>query len=95
MEKGATKQLSYFWFPSRDRVLTNAREMKIYNFWDALGRQRTDGAPVRLITPISANESAEEADRRLAEFTRAIVPVLARSMRQPFSRRERKVFEGL
>jgi hypothetical protein len=26
----------------RDRLLTNAWEMKIFNFWDALGRQRTD-----------------------------------------------------
>jgi hypothetical protein len=25
-------------------VLTNAWELKIYNFWDALTRQRTDGA---------------------------------------------------
>ena len=54
----------------------NAWEMKIFNFWDALTRQRTDGALVRLITPISANESAEDADRRLADFTQAIVPVL-------------------
>ena len=42
MEKGPHKQLSYFWFPSRDRILTNAWEMKWYNFWDALTRQRTD-----------------------------------------------------
>jgi EpsI family protein len=76
MEKGATKQLSYFWFPSRDRVMTNAWEMKWYNFWDALTRQRTDGALVRLITPVYPNEGVEEADRRLAEFTQAIVPVL-------------------
>jgi len=41
VEKGAQRQLSYFWFPQRDRVLTNAWELKIYNFWDALTRQRT------------------------------------------------------
>ena len=35
MEKGAYKQLSYFWFPQRDRILTNAWELKLYNFWDA------------------------------------------------------------
>ena len=44
MEKGASKQLSYFWFPQRGRVLTNAWELKWYNFVDALTRQRTDGA---------------------------------------------------
>jgi hypothetical protein len=29
-----------------------------------------------LITPLYPNESMADADRRLAEFTRAIVPVL-------------------
>jgi EpsI family protein len=48
MIKGNTKQLFYFWFPQKDRVLTNAWELKLYNFWDALTRQRTDGALVRV-----------------------------------------------
>jgi EpsI family protein len=59
-----------------DRVLTNAWELKLYNFWDALTRQRTDGALVRLIPPVYPNESVEDADRRLVSFTREIVPVL-------------------
>jgi EpsI family protein len=76
MEKGAYKQLSYFWFPQRDRVLTNAWELKIYNFWDALTRQRTDGALVRLITPVYPGEDVAQAEQRLTAFTQAIVPVL-------------------
>jgi EpsI family protein len=76
MIKGNTKQLSYFWFPQRDRVLTNAWELKLYNFWDALTRQRTDGALVRLITPVYPNENAAQAEQRLTAFTQAIVPVL-------------------
>ena len=76
MEKGASKQLSYFWFPQRDRVLTNAWELKWYNFVDALTRQRTDGALVRLVTPVYPNEEVADADRRLAAFTKEVVPVL-------------------
>jgi EpsI family protein len=76
MEKGTHKQLSYFWFPQRDRVLTNAWELKLYNFWDALTRQRTDGALVRLITPLYPGEDVADADERLVFFTQAIVPVL-------------------
>ena len=76
MEKGAYKQLSYFWFPMRGRVLTNIWQMKWYTFWDALTRQRTDGTLVRLITPVYPNESVEDADKRLVAFTREIVPVL-------------------
>ena len=76
VELGAARQLSFFWFPQRDRVLTNAWQLKIYNFWDALTRQRTDGALVRLITPVYPNESLEDADKRLVAFTKEIVPVL-------------------
>ena len=76
VELGAARQLSYFWFPQRDRVLTNAWQLKIYNFWDALTRQRTDGALVRLITPVYPNEDTTQAEARLTAFTVQIVPVL-------------------
>ena len=70
------RQLSYFWFPMRGRVLTNMWEMKLFNFWDALTRQRTDGALVRLITPIGKDEKIADADARLQAFTREVMPVL-------------------
>jgi EpsI family protein len=76
MLKGDFRQLSYYWFPPRDRILTNAYQLKLYNFWDALTRQRTDGALVRVVTPIYGDEGVADADRRLAAFTQAIVPVL-------------------
>jgi hypothetical protein len=37
---------------------------------------RTDGALVRLITPVYPNEGSGDAGKRLAAFTQAIVPVL-------------------
>jgi exosortase D (VPLPA-CTERM-specific) len=76
MSNAGYKQLSYYWFPMRGRILTNAYQMKLYNFWDALTQQRTDGALVRLITPISKNETIEDADARLQAFTQELVPVL-------------------
>jgi hypothetical protein len=52
--------------------------VKVANFWDAMTRQRTDGALVRVITPVYGNERIEEAEAegRLAGFTREIVPIL-------------------
>jgi len=76
MQKSGYKQLSYYWFPQRGRILTNAYQLKIFAFWDALTRQRTDGAMVRVITPVHGFEELEEAEKRLQEFTREIVPVL-------------------
>ena len=76
MQKGDYKQLTYYWFPMRGRILTNAYQMKMYTFWDALTRQRTDGALVRLITMVYENEDLEDAEQRLQGFMREILPVL-------------------
>jgi len=76
MIKSGYRQLSYYWFPQRDRILTNAYQLKLYNFWDALTRQRTDGALVRVITPVYDDEELADAEKRLQSFTQAIVPVL-------------------
>jgi len=78
MQKGGTKELTYYWFPQRGRVLTSLFQLKLYNFWDALTRHRTDGALVRLITPIYDSEQVGDADRRLQGFTRGLVPELAK-----------------
>lgn len=76
MRQGEHRQLVYFWFPLRDRVVTNAFAMKWYNFWDALTRQRTDGSLVRIITPVYPGEELTDANQRLLEFTKEISPVL-------------------
>jgi len=76
MEKPGARELVYFWFPMRGRVLTTLYGVKIANFWDAMTRQRTDGALVRVITPVYEKETIEEAEARLAGFTREVVPIL-------------------
>jgi exosortase D (VPLPA-CTERM-specific) len=76
MLKNDFRELSYYWFPQRGRILTNAYQLKMYAFWDALTRQRTDGALVRLITPVYKDENLENAESRLMSFTKELVPVL-------------------
>ncbi len=75
-EKLNAKQVAYYWFPVRGRILHNIWELKFFNFWDAITLKRTDGALVRLITPLSADEDAETADKRLQRFTSLVFPVL-------------------
>jgi exosortase D (VPLPA-CTERM-specific) len=76
MEKSGSRQLIYFWFPQRGRILTSLFQVKLYSFWDALTRQRTDGALVRVITPVYESERLEDAEKRLQGFTREIAPAL-------------------
>jgi len=76
MQLGKNRQITYYWFPSRGRILNNAYQLKIYNFWDALTQQRTDGALVRVITPVYENENLADAEKQLQNFVRDVAPVL-------------------
>ncbi len=76
MTSNLNKRLMYYWFPARGRILTNLFQLKFYNFWDALTRQRTDGALVRLTTPVYPGEAVADADRRLQSFAARFVPIL-------------------
>jgi exosortase D (VPLPA-CTERM-specific) len=76
IELGNSKQLVYYWFQQRGRILTNEYLVKWYLFWDSLTRQRTDGALIRLVTPVRAGEAMQAADARLAEFAAQVAPRL-------------------
>ena len=82
VQKGKERQLSYFWFAQRGRTLTNAYQLKLFTFLGALTKQRTDGALVRLITPIYESESLTEADERLKKFIYQVEPVLSQFLPQ-------------
>ena len=77
VQQGSERQLVYYWFQERGRNITNEYLVKWYLFEDALLRNRTDGALVRLITPLRHDEAAADADARLARFATAVRPVLA------------------
>ncbi len=75
---GDQRELVYYWFEQRGRLITNEFVVKAYLFWDALTRHRTDGALVRLITPLPPGGSEADADRRLVEMARRIAPAITR-----------------
>jgi exosortase D (VPLPA-CTERM-specific) len=77
MERGGIRQLVYFWFKQRDRVLTSTYEVKFYNLVDALVRNRTDGALIRIISPITSSERVQDVDSRLQSFLKEVSPLLA------------------
>jgi exosortase D (VPLPA-CTERM-specific) len=74
IRKGDYGQLVYYWFQQRNRIITNEYLVKWYLFIDALKDNRTDGAMVRLTTPLHPGEEPESADRRLVEFAKKIQP---------------------
>lgn len=76
IENGAQRQLVYYWFQQRGRVVTNEYMVKWYMFWDSLTRHRTDGALVRLIIGVPEGKSVEEVEQELQSFTRTLTGTL-------------------
>jgi exosortase D (VPLPA-CTERM-specific) len=70
------RQLVYYFFAQRGRIVTNEYLVKWWLFWDALTQNRTDGALVRLTLPLREGDSVEAADATLAAFAREVVPKL-------------------
>ena len=76
IDKNGQKELVYYWFDERGRNIASEYWAKWYLLADAITKNRTDGALIRLITAIAPGESQGDADRRLQSFMRAVVPVL-------------------
>ena len=77
IEKNSRKQLVYYWFEQRGRKIANEWWSKAYLLADAIFQNRTDGALVRLTTPVYPGEDESDADKRLQVFIREFVPSLS------------------
>ena len=76
IQKGLSRQLVYYWFEQRGRSFTSDYMAKASAILDSATLGRTDGALIRVITPIAASEAPEAADARLVEFLAASLPVI-------------------
>lgn len=76
IERSGQRQLVYYWFEQRGRRIANEYWMKGYLLLDAVVRNRSDGALVRVTTPVGQLESLADADQRLVEFMQLAVPKL-------------------
>lgn len=76
VSKKEHKELVYYWFQQRGRNITSEYLMKWYLFWDALTLKRTDGALVRLVLPLSNQESVAAGDAKLTAFLQQVNPLL-------------------
>ena len=77
IEKQGVRQLVYYWFKQRNRLVTNEQMIKLYFFMDSIQKQRTDGALIRLTTIIPEGGSMVAADKRLFDFAREISPIIS------------------
>lgn len=74
IQQDQNKQLVFYWYQGRGRVYASEYAGKYWMVVDAISRNRTDGALVRLVTPINSDEVSARA--RLVGFTQRLFPQL-------------------
>jgi EpsI family protein len=75
IQKGVERQAVLYWYQGRGRVVANEYANKLWLMVDAARLRRTNGALVRLITPVTG--TPDDAFEELSAFTRAVFPRLA------------------
>ncbi len=75
---GDARQFVIYWYQAHGRSVANEYMAKIHMVADAIRMNRTDGALVRVITPIASSEGAKAARMRAEAFTRQLAPLLPR-----------------
>ena len=73
--KGNQRQLVYYWYQSRGRVIAQEWEKTFYLLWDHARRRRTDGALVRFSIPIFDGKEGE-AEAQFRDLARDLLPRL-------------------
>jgi EpsI family protein len=74
IEKGLDRQVVLYWYQSHGRVVASEYMGKIYTVVDAVRLNRTDGALVRLVSPVRG--SGPEAERAAEQAARDFAAVL-------------------
>lgn len=72
IQNGDYRQLVYYWYDQRGRKVANEFVMKFWLIVDAVTRKRSDGAMIRLLTPIGEGMTVEDADRKLEGLARRV-----------------------
>ena len=76
VQKRGERQVVTYWFQGRGRIVASEYANKGYLLLDAMRLRRTDGALVRLVTPVRGDEAV--ADGSIRKFADVLGPQLAR-----------------
>ncbi len=74
--KGDSRLLVYYWYQEHGRVVASEYWSKFYLVADSIRFNRSDGALVRVSTPIIPRETVSDAEQRSKAFIGDAVPLL-------------------
>ena len=76
LEKGDSQMFVLYWYQSHGHSAASEYLAKYYLVADAIRLNRTDGALVRVITPVTSQETIGNAEARAISFSQRFLPVL-------------------
>jgi len=74
--KADSRQLVLYWYWAHDRGVASEYWAKFYLVADSMRMNRSDGALVRITTPMYSGETAEAAQQRVLPFAGDVAPLL-------------------
>ena len=82
VSRGTERYLVLYWYEAHGRSLASEYKVKYYLVLDSISMRRSDGALIRVSTPIKATESDDQAQARLLQFLDELLPVSHRYIPQ-------------
>lgn len=76
IQKGEERQIALYWYEGRGRTVASEYWSKAYLVLDAARRNRTDGALVRVLSPVGRGESPVAAQQTAEAFAARLLPML-------------------
>jgi EpsI family protein len=82
IERGMDRAIVLYWYQAHGRVVANEYWGRIYAVVDAMRFNRTDGAMVRIVSPIldSGPQAELAAEKEAINFAQTIFPLLSRHL---------------
>ena len=74
--QGSARDLVLYWYQAHGRTTPSEYWARLYLVADAIRMNRTDGALVRIITPIAQGETTGHAQERAIGFAQQVVPAI-------------------
>jgi EpsI family protein len=79
---GSAARLVLYWYEVGGKTIAGELSYRIEQARRSIFERRSDGAAVRLATPVAQDESVEQAQQRLLNFSSVLYPELARLLPQ-------------
>ena len=74
--KGLQRELVYYWFVEDGLETASPSIARLYMLKNAISKGHTNGAMIRVMTPVGRDESSEVSSSRLREFVNVSLPVI-------------------